>query len=454
MDKDNEIFKLKKEIDRLKNSVKKQRYGLVWMDFPEAFEDDVENKLPILKEVQELAIKNDDRKPTNILIEGDNYHALTCLNYTHKGKIDVICIDPPYNTGSDGFRYKDKRIVDKFPDGTEVPKDHPFRHSYWLSFMKKRLELAKELLKSNGVMFINIDDNEFSQLKILCNEIFGEENVETIIWHQISTILGAGSGKLRYCPRFRNEHEYIFVVYKDRSKTIFNKVWKLSKLKLEYGNIDSDPRGAWISADTCKGERRSKIDGKNYYTYITPGGEKYTRQWHFSPELMKEFQKHNRLYFGKDGKSVPRLKKFVSEKRPVTQASILNDVGNNTDSKKDKILWWFKNGDYGKEYFAIRYLNTKENAFRLFYPDWIIMFKDGRIGIFDTKSGDTALPDGIGNTKDKAKALHNRLKQFGKDYIGGIAVLENGVWYYNSSKDYDYTPRKLNKDWKKFEDLF
>jgi len=182
------ILKLQKQIERLKKAVKKQRYGLVWMDIPEAFEDDIENKLPILKEVPELAIENDDGKPTHILIEGDNYHALTCLNYTHKSKIDVIYIDPPYNTGSDGFRYKDKRIIDKFPDGTEVPKDHSFRHSYWLSFMRKRLELARNLLKDTGVMFISIDDNELAQLKLLCDDIFGESNfVETFVWNKTQT---------------------------------------------------------------------------------------------------------------------------------------------------------------------------------------------------------------------------------------------------------------------------
>lgn len=179
MDDKNTNFKLQKKIERLKKSIKKQRYGLVWMDVPEAFEDDVENKLPILKEVPELAIQNDDGKPTHILIEGDNYHTLTCLNYTHKGKIDVIYIDPPYNTGSDGFRYKDKRMISKFPDGTEVPKDHPFRHSYWLSFMRKRLELAKELLKDEGTFFISINEEEYSQLKLLCDEFFQLSNYLT-----------------------------------------------------------------------------------------------------------------------------------------------------------------------------------------------------------------------------------------------------------------------------------
>lgn len=170
------VEKLQKEIAKLKNSVKKKKYGLVWMDVPEAFENDVENKLPILREIPEKAILNDDGKPTHILIEGDNYHALTCLNYTHKGKIDVIYIDPPYNTGSDKFRYKDKRILTQYPDGTLVPKDHPLRHSYWLSFMEKRLSLTKELLKKTGTIFISINEDELFNLKLLCNEIFGANN--------------------------------------------------------------------------------------------------------------------------------------------------------------------------------------------------------------------------------------------------------------------------------------
>lgn len=175
---ENEIIRLKKKIEKYETiELKQNRFGLVWLDVPEAFEDDVENKLPILEDVPKLAIKNDDGKPTHLLIEGDNYHALTCLNYTHKGKVDVIYIDPPYNTESDGFKYKDKRILKEYPDGTEVPTDHPLRHSYWLSFMKKCLELAKDILKDDGVIFISIDDNEFAQLKLLSDEIFNEKNL-------------------------------------------------------------------------------------------------------------------------------------------------------------------------------------------------------------------------------------------------------------------------------------
>ncbi|MDO8467397.1 MAG: site-specific DNA-methyltransferase, partial [Nanoarchaeota archaeon] len=248
--------------ERLKKSVKKQRYGLVWMDVPEAFEDDVENKLPILKEVPELAIKNNDGKTTNILIEGDNYHALTCLNYTHKGKIDVIYIDPPYNTGSDGFRYKDKRILDKYPDGTEVPKDHPFRHGYWLSFMQKRLELAKDVLKDSGVIFISIDYNEFAQLKLLCDEIFGNENFVSVI----SRLMKSGGNKgeyfspnieyiLVYAKNLNNlkefriplEDEYIEKIYSKIEKTGDRKGEKYREMGLYQAGLDIRPNQRyWI----------------------------------------------------------------------------------------------------------------------------------------------------------------------------------------------------------------
>lgn len=171
------IRELEKEVKKLNLIIQKDsktKYGLRWIDVPEAFEKESENKIPILEEVKDKAIKNDDGKPTHILIEGDNYHALKCLNYTHKGKIDVIYIDPPYNTGSDGFTYKDKRFLNQYPDGTTIPKEHPLRHSTWLSFMSKRLELAKNLLSEKGVIFISIDDNEQANLKLLCDEIFGE----------------------------------------------------------------------------------------------------------------------------------------------------------------------------------------------------------------------------------------------------------------------------------------
>lgn len=189
------IKELETEVAYLNEQLKQDnRFGLHWIDVPEAFDKESENKIPILEEVPELAITTDDGKPTHILIEGDNYHALTCLNYTHHNKVDIIYIDPPYNTGNDGFTYKDKRFLDKFPDGAKLPKNHPLRHSSWLSFMKKRLELSKEILKDDGVIFISIGDDELANLIHLCNSVFDEKFSLGII----SRIQKKGSDKGTY----------------------------------------------------------------------------------------------------------------------------------------------------------------------------------------------------------------------------------------------------------------
>ena len=173
------VRELQKEVERLNTQLKEKRFGLTWIDVPEAFEQESENRIPVLEEVPELAIHNKDGKPTHILIEGDNFHALTCLNYTHRGKVDVIYLDPPYNTGSDGFTYKDKRFLEEYPDGTPIPKNHPLRHSAWLSFMQKRLRLAYELLKDDGVMFISINEDELANLRILLDQVFETSNYIT-----------------------------------------------------------------------------------------------------------------------------------------------------------------------------------------------------------------------------------------------------------------------------------
>lgn len=143
---------------------KQKKYGLVWEDKPEDVEERLREDLPVLIEDASKAIISDDADaPNHILIEGDNLEALTALAYTHEGKIDVIYIDPPYNTGNKDFVYNDKF----------VDKEDSYRHSKWLSFMNKRLRIAKQLLSDRGVIFISIDDNEQAQLKLLCDEIFG-----------------------------------------------------------------------------------------------------------------------------------------------------------------------------------------------------------------------------------------------------------------------------------------
>lgn len=149
-----------------------KKYGLVWEDKPEDVEERLRDSLPVLREVKDKAIiapslgGGQGEAPNHILIEGDNLEALTALSYTHEGKIDVIYIDPPYNTGKE-FIYNDN-IVDGEDD---------YRHSKWLSFLNKRLIIAKKLLSDNGVIFISIDDNEYANLKLLCDMIFLEKNL-------------------------------------------------------------------------------------------------------------------------------------------------------------------------------------------------------------------------------------------------------------------------------------
>lgn len=142
-----------------------KKYGLVWEDKPEEIETRLVDELPVLTEVPERAIVSESPDaPNHILIEGDNLEALTALAYTHEGKIDVIYIDPPYNTGNKDFVYND----------SFVDREDGYRHSKWLSFMNKRLQIAKSLLSSGGVIFISIDDNEQAPLKMLAMRFLGK----------------------------------------------------------------------------------------------------------------------------------------------------------------------------------------------------------------------------------------------------------------------------------------
>ena len=155
------------------NELNEKRYGLVWEQHSEAVDDMMVNNIPVFTEDKDKKIVSAPDLPYNFLLEGDNLHSLKLLEKTHKGKIDVIYIDPPYNTGNKDFIYEDRM----------VGKDDGYRHSKWLSFMNERLKIAKKLLSQQGVIFISIDDNEYGQLKILCDSIYNEENfVANIIW--------------------------------------------------------------------------------------------------------------------------------------------------------------------------------------------------------------------------------------------------------------------------------
>ncbi|MDD3325302.1 MAG: site-specific DNA-methyltransferase, partial [Sulfurospirillaceae bacterium] len=198
-------------INEIETELTDKKYGLVWEEHEERVDIEMKTKVPVFSDVAYREIVSDEKLPFNFLLEGDNLHSLKLLQKTHKGRIDLIYIDPPYNTGNNDFMYDDDYI----------DEDDGFRHSKWLSFMGKRLELARNLLTEEGAIFIQISDIEVSQLKLLCDNIFGENNFLNTISVNMKNIAGASGGGED--KRFKKNCEYILIYAKNYSTLpIFN----------------------------------------------------------------------------------------------------------------------------------------------------------------------------------------------------------------------------------------
>lgn len=193
--KDYSQYEKKELIEKIEQLEEGKKYGLVWEDKTENVVKQCQTELPVLEEVKDKEIVTDKDKPTNILIEGDNYHALSVLNYTHAGKIDVIYIDPPYNTGSKDWKYNNNYVDD----------NDTYRHSKWISFMNHRLILAKNLLKETGILICTIDENEHAALGMLLQKLFADKEIVCVsIIHNPGGIQGKN---FSFC------HEYAYFVY-------------------------------------------------------------------------------------------------------------------------------------------------------------------------------------------------------------------------------------------------
>ena len=258
---------------------KQKKYGLVWEDKPEDVED-----------ISKAIISTEADAPNHILIEGDNLETLTALAYTHEGKIDVIYIDPPYNTGNNDFVYNDKF----------VDKEDSYRHSKWLSFMAKRLCIAKQLLSDKGVIFISIDDNEQAQLKLLCDEIFGENNFIA------SCVRKRRDSQANLSHNISPIHEYVFIFCK-RYDDLLNKIPAIIDDK-DYRNPDNDPRGPYKTMP-CTNK------GGAVYSVTTPTGRIITEEWRFKKETYDALLEDNRLVFPRGGEGKPRYKLFLRDKK-------------------------------------------------------------------------------------------------------------------------------------------
>lgn len=279
-------------IKELKQQARK-RYGLVWEEKikPEKVVEECDTKIPVVKEIEEKVIGDEAGEPTNIIIEGDNYHALSVLNYTHTGKIDVIYIDPPYNTGNKDFIYND----------CYVDKEDTFRHSKWLSFMSRRLELAKNLLKDDGVIFISIDDNEYATLKLLCDSIFGSENfICPLIWNTKNASKGVPPVQM-----VTSIHEYVLVYGKKSSRFKF---FGIKRTTDDFSNPDNDPRGLWRKEALV-----STISKKTFEIVDPKTGNVFNRAWAFSKETIDKMIEEGRVIFPRKPNGTPLQKKFFND---------------------------------------------------------------------------------------------------------------------------------------------
>ncbi|BCD59341.1 MULTISPECIES: site-specific DNA-methyltransferase [unclassified Nitratiruptor] len=295
----------------------KERYGLNWVGKKESI---LKVNTPINKTLRPVIEKSVEfEKTKNLYIEGDNFEALKIIQESYLGKVKMIYIDPPYNTGKD-FIYKDnfKQSKDEYEEEIEAVDEDGVKlfkntdsngrfHSDWLSMMYERLLIAKDLLRVDGVIFISIDDHEVHNLRHLCDEVFGEKNyIQEIIWEK------------KYSPQndakyFSLNHEQIICYAKNKEKFNRNLLPMTEEQKSRYKNPDNDPRGPWKSSDLSVARKTEK----DIYEIITPSGRTVLpppgRSWSVSKQKFEELLKDNRIWFGENGNNVQVSKDFYQK---------------------------------------------------------------------------------------------------------------------------------------------
>ena len=322
-----------------------ERYGLNWAGKSTAYQA---LQRPTSNTLIPCPAESVDFDTTqNIFIESDNLEALKILQKSYAGKIKMIYIDPPYNTGNDfiyhddfsqskkeyeiatGDRNINGELLKSFKKNS---KDNGHYHSNWLNMMLPRLHLAHTLLSDDGVIFISIDDNEQAQLKLLCDEIFGGENfISNIIWEK------------KFSPQndakyFSENHDHILCYAKNAEFLNIALLPRTDELNSRYKNIDNDTRGAWTSGDLL----RKDVQSSGIYTITTPNGTKHNppsgRSWRVSESKFLEMVADNRIWFGENGGNVPRIKRFLSEVQDGLKATSIwkyNDVGHNQEASQE-----------------------------------------------------------------------------------------------------------------------
>lgn len=329
-----------------------ERYQFTWPDKRSAI---LAANAPINKTLRPCREESVDFDNTeNLYIEGDNLEVLKLLQETYLGKVKMIYIDPPYNTGND-FVYEDdfKQSADEYIDNSGQLDEEGNRmvtntesngrfHTDWLNMMYPRLKLAKDLLSDDGVIFISIDDSEQSNLKKICNEIFGEENfIASLIWQKKFS-------RANDATYFSTMHDFILCISK-RNVSYDKNGWEIGLLPRNeeipsgYSNPDNDPRGPWTSVILSAKSGSASL----LYEIKTPSGKKCVppngRYWSCSKDTFEKWNKDNRIWFGKNGDGVPRKKTFLSEVQSGLRPNTIlfqNEVGNNQEAKQElKVLF-------------------------------------------------------------------------------------------------------------------
>ena len=281
---------------------------------------------------------NPDGPDDNLIIHGDNLHALKALLPRYGGRVKCIYIDPPYNTGNEGWVYNDRvngpLMKAWLKENGPVDGEDLERHDKWLCMMWPRLHLLKELLADDGAIFVSIDDNEQHHLRMLMDEIFGEHNfVSNIIWQRIFSPKNTAK-------HFSGDHDFILAYARDIDQWAPNALARSKSAISRYKNPDNDPRGPWSSSD---------LTARNYYSHGTyevtsPSGEKHRpsigNYFRVSPDRFAELEGEGRIWWGNDGGNMPRLKRYLSDvkKGVVPQTLWLHkDVGHTQEAKKELV---------------------------------------------------------------------------------------------------------------------
>lgn len=308
-------------LGEIENELNSKKYGLVWEEHEEKVDVQMRTHIPVFTEVKEREISAAPDKPYNFLLEGDNLHSLYLLEKTHKGAIDLIYIDPPYNTGNKDFVYDDS-----FVDSTDG-----FRHSKWLSFMATRLSIAKSLLSREGAIFISIDSNEYAQLKMLCDDIFDESNyIGTLIWRKKT-----GGGQTdeffvtehEYVLGYRKSLEFKWIEYQDEANI---EDFKYSDIKGKYTVVKLEKWGSSAHKEDRPTMYFSIVDPDgNEFFPVAPDGK--DGRWRVGAERLNRLIENNQVHWSKDKKTnrwIPYEKVYYdkSKGKLLKSRSILYDL--------------------------------------------------------------------------------------------------------------------------------